>query len=264
MASILMIDPAPGMRDALTAAPALAGHSIEAADGNIDALHRLRVRPVEVLVTSPGTTVGEDLALLSELRRLRPGIRALVLAARARDENVVAALRARVFALFTEPFDLAEIAAMAARAAEAAPAHDGIELISARPDWLSARLDGSLVTAERLLRFIAELRTEVPTADREGLLAAYREVLENAIEHGVGGDRKQSIEVAAVRSARALVFYVRDEGAGFDRAQLPDLRSLPREGAPAHGFGLLLAQRVVDEVMCSDRGNEVVLVKHLR
>jgi hypothetical protein len=64
------------------------------------------------------------------------------------------------------------------------------------------------------------------------------------------------------RSARALVFYVRDESAGFDRARVSELRSVPREGDPAHCFGLLLAKMVVDEMMYSERGNEVVLVKH--
>jgi hypothetical protein len=70
--------------------------------------------------------------------------------------------------------------------------------------------------------------------------------------------------VVAVRSARALVFYVRDEGAGFERAQLPALQSVPGGRDPGHGFDLLLSKMVVDEVMCSEHGNEVVLVKHLQ
>ena len=42
------------------------------------------------------------------------------------------------------------------------------------------------MTAERLLRFVSGLRSEVPGAGHEGLLIAYRAVLLNAMEHGAG------------------------------------------------------------------------------
>jgi hypothetical protein len=77
-------------------------------------------------------------------------------------------------------------------------------------------LDCSLVTAERILQFVEELRTEVPAADREGLILAYREVLLNAMQHGAGSDPHESVEVAAVRTERSIVFYVKDPGEGFD------------------------------------------------
>lgn len=86
------------------------------------------------------------------------------------------------------------------RAGDGAPTHDGIEVLSAHPDWVSVRLDYSLVTAERILQFVEELRTEVPAADREGLILAYREVLLNAMQHGPGWDPLESVEVAAVRT----------------------------------------------------------------
>jgi anti-sigma regulatory factor (Ser/Thr protein kinase) len=108
-------------------------------------------------------------------------------------------------------------------------------------------------------------------------MAAFREVLLNAIEHGGGLDPDQVVEVTAVRTARALVFYVRDPGQGFRLPDLPHAAIAQPEGDPLAlaerraqaglrpgGFGLLMARAVVDEMIHSERGNEVLLVKHTR
>jgi len=273
MARILLIDPAGGLHAALASMPALGGHEVATAAGSVDALRSLRRQCFDVLITSPRTSVEEDLALLDAVREVRPAVRPIVLAGRATPESVIAAMRARVVAVFTEPLDAPAIADMARRAAEAGPWHDGIEVLSARPDWVAVRLDCSVLTAERLLRYVSELRSDVPGADREGLLVAYREVLLNAMEHGAGGTGGL-VEVAAIRTARTVVFYVKDAGPGFeppgpfgsaerDPAVAGPLRR-EAEDRPTGGFGLLLARTIVDEMICSEHANEVLLIKHTR
>ena len=227
-----------------------------------------------MVITSPSTTVEEDLVLLDEVRQVRPGARSIVLTGRASQESVIAALSARVFAVFSRPFDVGEIAAMVSGAVASAPGHDGILILSAVPDWLAVRLDCSLLTAERILRYIAELRTEVPDADREGLLLAYREVLLSAIEHGAGRASGKLVDVAAVRTQRSLVFYVKDPGRGFDVPRLPAgiaddgaiLAELVRsqdESSQAEAYRLLVARTIVDEMFYNERADEVILIKHI-
>ena len=94
MARILLIDPAEGLRAALTATPALGDHEVVTAAGSVDALRSLRRQCFDVLLTSPRTSVEEDLALLDEVREVRPAVRPIVLAGRATPENVIAAMRA--------------------------------------------------------------------------------------------------------------------------------------------------------------------------
>lgn len=273
MSRILLIDPEPYLMKALQSSPVMAGHEIVAAGGDVDALRRLRLAPFDVVVTSPATTVEEDLVLIDEIRGIRPGTRSVVLTARASREEVLAALSARVFAVFSRPFDFGEIAAMVSGAAASAPGHDGIQILSAIPDWVAVRLDCSLLTAERILRFIAELRTEVPQTDREGLLIACREVLLAAIEHGAGRAAGKLVDVVAVRTERAIVFYARDPGPGFEAPRVPPglapdgsvLRDLVRPqdvlGSPA-AYRLLVARTVVDEMIYNETANEVILIKH--
>jgi anti-sigma regulatory factor (Ser/Thr protein kinase) len=102
-----------------------------------------------------------------------------------------------------------------------------------------------------------------------------REILLNAMEHGAAFNPEQVVEVAAVRTGRALVFYVRDPGAGFRRESLthaaianpaddPTAHIVHRQeqGMRAGGFGLLLAGGAMDELIYSEIGNEVLLIKY--
>jgi anti-sigma regulatory factor (Ser/Thr protein kinase) len=226
-------------------------------------------------VTSPETSLEEDAAILEEARLARPGVKIVLLAPHTTPELVIEALRKRVFACFSAPFDAPEIADMLSRAAEAEQWKDGIEVVSATPGWISVRVNCRLLSAERLVNFLTEMRSDVPEAPRDHLMVAFREVLVNAMEHGGGFDPDQVVEVTAVRTARAMVFHVRDPGPGFDPTSLPHAAVThpdaplavaefrEREGLRAGGFGLLLAREIVDEMIYSERRNEVILIKHL-
>ena len=78
-----------------------AGLPLEYSAGNADALQRLRMRSFGVVITNPDSAVDEDLALLEEIRVIRPGVKCIVLAHSSTPDEVIAAMRARVFACFT-------------------------------------------------------------------------------------------------------------------------------------------------------------------
>lgn len=77
------------------------GNALSAADfpmeyvaSHADALNLLRIQPFGVVITSPQSSVEQDLALLGEIRLLRAGLRFVVLANHSTHEEVIAALRA--------------------------------------------------------------------------------------------------------------------------------------------------------------------------
>ncbi|HEX9187958.1 MAG TPA: ATP-binding protein, partial [Vicinamibacteria bacterium] len=221
MARMLMVAPDEALLKALSASPLLEGHSIEVAAGDAAAVRRLRRQAFDVLVTAPDTDLDEDAAILDEVRLARPGVKIVLLAPRTTPELVIDALRKLVFACFSAPFDASEIADMLSRALEVVDWKDGIEVLSATPDWIHVRVNCRLLSAERLVNFLTELRSDVPEAPRDDFMFAFREVLMNAMEHGGGFDPDQVVEVTAVRTARTMVFYLRDPGPGFDFASLP-------------------------------------------
>jgi len=253
-----------------------AGHEFEVSDGDVEAIQRIRDRAFDVVLTDPGTRVPEDLAFAAEARRARPGIRVIVLAPDASHEDVINSLRANVFACFTPPFDYAEIAVMAKSALAADSRERGIEVVSSLPHWTTLRVSCHLLTAERLVRFMTEHESTLPESDRDMLMVAFREMLVNAMEHGAGFDPEKVIEVTAARTARAIVYHFRDPGAGFSPAAMKRTTedSTPEAvittalrraemGLRPGGFGMLIARQIADELVFNERGNEVLLIKHL-
>jgi anti-sigma regulatory factor (Ser/Thr protein kinase)/CheY-like chemotaxis protein len=275
MARLLAICPDVGLVGALS--DGLAGHEFVLSDGNVEALRRVRQLAVDVVISDPTTTVPEDLAFATELRSVRPGVKVICLAPATSHDDVVAALRAQVFACFTPPFDYAEIAAMGLAALQAVDWMHGIEVVSGLPYWMTLRVSCHLLTAERLVRFMTEFEDTLPDRERDLLMTAFREMLVNAMEHGAGFDPNQVIEVTAARTDRAIVFHFRDPGNGFDRTDLAHAArsrlpediidvALRREqdGRRPGGFGMLLVKQIADELVYNERGNEVLLIKHLK
>jgi anti-sigma regulatory factor (Ser/Thr protein kinase) len=255
---------------------AATGLPTEQAMGHVDALHRLRLRSFGVVITSPDSSVDEDLALLEEMRDIRPGVKCILLAHDSTPAEVIAALRAQVFACFTPPFDPSDIADLASRAATDNQWRDDIHVLSARPGWVSVRVNCRLITAERLLTFANELSAQLPEFARQETMHALREILLNAMEHGAAFNAEQVVEVTGVQTARSMVFYVRDPGAGFRRESLghaavanpsddPTAHIVLREkeGMRPGGYGLLLASGAVDELLYNEVGNQVLLIKYL-
>jgi anti-sigma regulatory factor (Ser/Thr protein kinase)/ActR/RegA family two-component response regulator len=247
------------------------------AAGSADAIRQLRHTPYAVVITDPATSIQEDLALVGEIQHTRPGVRVIILAQRGTPEELISALRQRVFLCQCAPFNAREIARYAVSAVEAGKTPDGIEVLSANRSWISVQMNCDLMNADRLTAFFHQFRRSLPDPAPEEMMIAFQEVLQNAIEHGAGNDPSKLVKVAAVRTARTFVFYVSDPGKGFTRDDLPHAAiSYGPEEAARHfevreragmrpgGYGILLASGIVDEMIYSDKGNEVLLIKYLK
>lgn len=259
----------------LLKAPSLQSCEIETVGEDADVIQVLRRRDFDVVVTSPRTPVHSDLALFSEIRRIRPGSKLILLAPETTSKDLIAALRAHVFACFSAPYKTVEIVAMIDRAIEERDWKDGIEVLWASCDWIALRVTPRRLTAERLVRFMSELRSDLPDPEKESLITAFREVLLNAMEHGAGFNPELVVEVSAIRSQRAITYYFRDPGPGFNQQNLPHAAASNTPENPighleyrnAHGmrpggFGIMMTKQLVDEVIYNEIGNEVLLIKH--
>ncbi|HEX8815707.1 MAG TPA: ATP-binding protein [Terriglobales bacterium] len=271
----MLIGTEPRLRKTLEAALESRSCLSRYAAGSADSLRRLRLDPYDVVITDPATGIDEDMALLAELRGIRPGVRVIVLAPESTPEEIIAALRARVFMLKNAPFDAEEIADYALQAGVEAASPLGIEVLSANRDWVSLRMNSHRLTAERVVEFFSELQTRLAQGPRKQLMMAFREILMNAIEHGAEFHPSKLVEVTAIHTQRAIVFYVHDPGTGFRLDNLPhSALSNPPDAPLAHiesreamgmrpgGFGILLAKGIVNELIYNDVGNEVLLIKH--
>jgi anti-sigma regulatory factor (Ser/Thr protein kinase) len=272
-----MIGPGEGLFGQLRDHARLRGHDVYSCAGFVDALHQLREHACDVLITDPAITTGESLAVARELSLLHPSVRIIALWPAATNQDIIEAMRHDVFACFSEPFDLHEVADMVVSALRDPKWREAIDVVSGLPHWLTLRVACHLITADRLIRFMAELQqSTVPNDESDLLIAAFRELLLNAMEHGAGFDAEKTIEVTAAKTARAIVYHFKDPGLGFDADDLHHAAQSPEpdevvasaiersaRGLRPGGFGMLIARQVADELVYNERRNEVLLVKHL-
>jgi CheY-like chemotaxis protein len=273
---ILIADNDPETHRLLLAALESSGRLVESVHSGQDVLERVASVQYDLLLAD--TSMPDcDARVLDRVHELRPATKVVVLTGDCDPENVIRSIRGRAFAFFSKPLGVSAIADMATRALRSTPHHDDIEVISARPNWLELRLRCKLEAADRIVQFMRELAKDLPISERENIASAFREILVNAIEHGCRSDPDKCVSITYVRTARAVVFYVRDPGPGFSFEELShaavsnpadapfehsDIRD--RLGMRPGGFGILLARNMVDELIYNEAGNEALLIKYLK
>jgi serine/threonine-protein kinase RsbW len=96
---------------------------------------------------------------------------------------------------------------------------------------------------------------------------AVRESVINAIKHGNGGDERKQVHVEFTpldgSTPGGIAIRVRDEGPGFDPADLPDPLA-PENMLKASGRGIFIIRNFMDEMVLQrapEGGMEVVMVK---
>ena len=249
--------------------------TLQHATNNAAALAMAQNKNFDLIVTSEKTSGREDIELLRKLRRIRPHTRLIILTDASTPADVIASMREHAFSYFSKPFSPGSLTVMVKLAIEDPCWDDGIDVISATPEWIRLRARCDLETADRVLQFLEEI-AELPKPERGAVAVAFREMLTNAIEHGGRFDTEKEVEISYVRARRMVSCRISDPGEGFTLDEIPHaaianpsdepLRHLEyrtAQGMRPGGFGVLLAQRLVDELVYNEQGNEVLLVKYL-
>ncbi len=248
---------------------------IQNAANNVAALKLVETRPFDLIITSEDTSGKEDLELLRKIRKVRPHVRLIILTNEGTPADVIASIREHAFSYFSKPFSLDSLAEIVRLAAEAPCWDDGIEVISATPSWIRLAVRCARTTADRLTQFLHEV-TDLPEPENSNVAMAFREILLNAFEHGCHFEAKHYVEISYVRTSRMVGCRVRDPGEGFSLDEIhhaaianPPEDPLRHEvhrsklGLRPGGLGVLLAKNLVDDLIYSEDGNDVLLIKYL-
>jgi anti-sigma regulatory factor (Ser/Thr protein kinase)/CheY-like chemotaxis protein len=255
---------------------ALPDWAIERTIDNRSALALLEARPFDLVLTGERTTGKEDVELLRKVRRIRPHLRLIVLTSKSTPEDVLTSMRERAFSYFSTPYSADMLTVMLRHATDAPVWDEGIELVSASTEWLQIVARCDMRTADRLLQFIHEI-SDLPEGERDAVGVAFREMLMNAIEHGGNLDPSQHVLISYVRARHAVVCRIKDPGQGFSldalkhaassnpaEDPLSHIQHRKAQGMRAGGYGVLLAKSLVDDLIYSEPGNEVMLIKYIK
>lgn len=154
-------------------------------------------------------------------------------------------------------------------------------MLSGRLEWVELRVPCDSAAIEPLERMMSGLQADMTEEARQSVTYAFREMLQNAIEHGGKSDPRRSVEVGYLRTPRVVIYRIKDPGEGFSLDALYNEEGAtaaflnPEDDPTAHerarasaglrpgGFGILIAREMVDEMIFNEKHNEVMLIKYL-
>lgn len=127
-------------------------------------------------------------------------------------------------------------------------------------------LPSSLKAVDRVVDRTMRMVTKIGCAagHEENIEISLREALINAIVHGNRQNPRKRVTVCCMcHPKRGLLLIVRDRGAGFNPRKLSNPLTI-RNIFAAHGRGIFLIRRFMDEVKFLRGGREIRMRKRLR
>src|SRR5277367_870549 len=147
----IVIDASPELHQALQQLFDQADWDVAFAADNRQALQLALAQPCDLIITGERSSSRDDLELLHHLLPACPHTRLIILAEKANPAAVMASIRARAFSYFSRPISTDRLAEMIRIAMEEPFWDDGIEIVSATPNWVALSVRADLMTANRLL-----------------------------------------------------------------------------------------------------------------
>lgn len=142
--------------------------------------------------------------------------------------------------------------------------------------WVCLRIAPEIKLRPVVVNFFRSYIHGVSNELCDQLCTALDELLGNALEHGCRFKPKSGCELTYIRTARMILFQIRDAGTGFDVNGVEHAAINNPPDDPLHhnearaklglrpgGFGILLVKQLADDLIYNEKGNEVVFVKYL-
>jgi anti-sigma regulatory factor (Ser/Thr protein kinase) len=235
----------------------------------------LAAGPADLILTGQGVSGKEAIAVLRNIQSAQSGAKVILQPRESARQDVIAAMRLGAFSYFSKPYFEAAFDEILRHADSQSEWRDSIQVTSATPEWLRIIARCELTTADRIVQFMNEV-SDLSGKDRESMGFALKEILMNAMEYGGQFNRDRLVEVSYVRGKRMILYRIRDPGDGFSLEELTHaaISNPPAEpvrhlevrdamGIRPGGFGVMLARKLVDDLIYSEQGNDVLLIKYL-
>ncbi len=275
MSTILVIDDDPALHHLIEGSVAGLGYQFCHATSGEEGLDLLTRQNFDLLIFDYDLEGIDGKGFLDRLRRVQPSLKVIMLTGQGTPQAVLTALSSKVCDLLVKPSPSTDVqSAIIAALGECRISE--IEILSAQRHWIQLRVPCDLNSVPLLQKLLTQLQLDLPEEIREGMAYAFREMINNAIEHGGKLDPAKHVEVLCVRMKRAIVYWIKDPGEGFDPDQLPHaavsnpendpfrhVQVRDEQGLRAGGFGILLTNQLVDELVYNERRNELMFIKYL-
>ena len=253
-----------------------ANFSVATAQDGASALRHLRAKTFDLMLLDIWMPRMTGLELLARLRNESSRPKVVVMTSDDTPETLLQAVRDQAYQYISKPVEPKALVELVRRVLAAPPASPPIEVVSARPSWVELLVPCEREAADRIQSFVAHLDADLAPDVRESVGFVFRELLLNAIEWGGQLDPNRKVRIACLRARRMLLYRIADPGPGFsfkglrhaavghpEGSPLDHMSHREEQGLRPGGFGIMIAQAKVDELIYNEAQNEVVFVKYL-
>jgi two-component system, OmpR family, response regulator len=272
---LLMVQEDPSVRESLAGLLERKDRRLKEVTNGAEALDLLRAERFDLVVAGQGRNGTDAIKLLRRLQAVRPDTK-VILTGEPNPSRAICAVRAHAFGYVHLPLSASHLPDMVQQALNSASWREDIRVLSGRPEWITLDVRCRLEAAERATHLARELASDLDASTCEDITATFRELLLNGIEHGGRSDPRKRVRVSVLRAAQAIMVHMRDPGKGFSLEGISHAAVSNPENSPTRhaeireqlgqrpgGFGILMASRLVDQLLYNERGNEVFFVKKL-
>jgi two-component system, OmpR family, response regulator len=251
-------------------------HNVVTTSDGAATLKKLKAEKFDLALLDIWMPRMNGLEVLAALRKTNKKPKIIVMTSDDTPETLLSAIREQAYQYLSKPIEPKSLITLVRESLRKKSATLPIEVISARPTWVELSVPCTLEAAERIEGFMAHLKGGLSEEIRRSVGQAFHELLLNAVEWGGKLNPKRKVRVSYLRAKRMLLYRIADPGPGFKFSDLehaaishtpdePTKHDQVRQekGLRPGGFGLLLTQANVDELLYNEAQNEVVFVKYL-
>jgi CheY-like chemotaxis protein len=273
--SILVVEDSANERVGLCRLLERSGFDVRAAADGLEGLQQVERENFDLLLVDVRMPRMNGLEMLSRLPE-SPRPKVLVLTGDDNAQTRLEALRKHAEQCIAKPFEPKQLVEIIKSELASPPIADQIQVLSADPHFVELRFPCKREVADRIQEYLQQLEADLPAKVRDAVKMAFHELLMNAMEWGGRMNPSSEVQVTVLRTEGLLLYRIADPGTGFDPAKLEhaavghapddptahvDIRA--KKGIRPGGFGIRMAESLVDELIYNEAHNEVVLLKYL-
>ncbi len=242
-----------------------------------EALHLIQEHSCLAMLWDAHTITKDTLEYIEILKAANSALPIILLADNDSSNITLELFSLEVFAFLKKPANCVELLELIQSALDIAEQGDGLQILSATSSWIEVNIPAQTSYIPRLSNWVGKLLLGFSERDHQRLVYAFRELVQNAIEHGSQFCASKKVKIQYLLSKRFLCFQIEDEGNGFKMNQIPHaaigyrsknaamevMLYRKRLGMRPGGLGIVSVQSIADELIYNQKGNCVALIKYL-
>ena len=221
-------------------------------------------------------TTAEEPSYLQQIKSFAENLPVIVISPNSESKFVLQTMALGAFAFIKEPPAIAELLELIKAAVETAGEGDNLKIVSAMESWVEIIIPAKTTYIGRLSSFWRHLITGLSERECNRVIYACRELVQNAIEHGSCFMQGRNVYIRYFKCQGFLMFHIEDEGVGFcmdcvphaavgerKNAAMEVLQYRKQMGMRPGGLGIASVMGIADELIYSQKGNAVAMIKYL-